>query len=327
MIISRTPFRISFFGGGTDFPHFYHEHGGATILTTIDKYCYLSVHELSPFFRHRFRASYARTELVNDPAEFRHPLVRETLLMLGVTNRMEITHIADLPGQTGLGTSSSFTVGLLNALHAFRGESPSPETLAREAITVERERVGDPGGHQDQYAAAYGGFLRLDFRPDATVRVTPLVLDNTLRDALAERLMLFYTSGEGSAADILHRQTKAVGRNTDSLLRMRALVDEAQNFLEKGELGSFGDLLDTAWQMKKSLAHGISNSLIDQAYEAARTAGARGGKILGAGGRGFLLVFSDPSDKEKVRRALRAFPEVRFAPSDSGSAIIFRTTE
>ena len=171
MIISRTPFRVSFFGGGTDFPEFYSHHGGAVLTTTIDKFCYITIHRLAPFFKYRFKANYARTETVMNLSEIQHPLIRESLMMMGVSDGIEIAHVSDLPGRTGLGTSSSFTVGLLHALHAYFKKSVPPEQLAREAITIERERVKDPGGHQDQYAAAYGGLLRLDFSGASHVAV------------------------------------------------------------------------------------------------------------------------------------------------------------
>ncbi|RKX30849.1 MAG: kinase [Verrucomicrobia bacterium] len=325
MIISRTPFRISFFGGGTDFPDFYRRHGGAVLLATMDKYCYLSVHELSPFFRYRFRASYARTELVNDPGDFQHPLIRECLLMLGIETGVEIVHIADLPGRTGLGTSSSFTVGLLNSLHRFRGESVGPEQLAREAIVVERERVGDAGGHQDQYAAAFGGFLRIDFHRDGRVAVRPAPVAHDTTAELAERLLLFYLGTEQSAQDILRRQTASVSRNEETLRRMLQMVDTAEGLLRRGDLDGFGDLLHETWTAKKGLAAGITNPAIDEAYEEARAAGARGGKILGAGGRGFLLLYARPEDRERVRSRLNRLLEVDFSFSYSGSRIIFNT--
>ncbi len=323
MIISRTPFRVSFFGGGTDFPEFYSEHGGAVLLTAIDKYCYISLHRLSPFFKYKFRASYARTELVQAPSEFQHPLIRECLLDLNVQEGLEITHISDLPGRTGLGTSSSFTVGLLNALHAFRNESVSAEQLAREAIRVERERVGDVGGHQDQYAAAYGGLLRLDFSGDRQVAVKRLPVSGDRVAQLKRRLLLFYTGVEQAAGEILSEQKKRVGQNKQALMEMLQLVGEAERILTGGNLAGFGDALHEAWQLKKGLSKGITNDAINQAYEAARSAGARGGKLLGAGGRGFLLLYAEPDAQPEVIRKLQALRPVPFSFSDQGSQIIF----
>lgn len=324
MIISCTPFRVSFFGGGTDFPEFYRQHGGAALCTTIDKYCYISLHELSAFFPHRFRASYMKTELVQHPAEFQHPLIRECLRHLEPDQPMEIAHVADLPGRTGLGSSSAFTVGLLHALHAFRGERATPEDLAREAILVERERVGDPGGHQDQYAAAYGGFLRLDFAPSGRVGIRQVPLLAPRLRELEERLMLFYTGIEQSAAPILAEQKSRTAENTAALLEMRRLVDQAEEILTAGHtLDPFGELLHRAWEVKKGLSSGISNAAIDGAYAAARAAGALGGKLLGAGGRGFLLLYAPPARHDAVRAALRGLRDVAFALSRGGSRILF----
>lgn len=328
MIISRTPFRISFFGGGTDFPEFYLEHGGATLLTTINKSCYISLHQLSPFFKYRFRASYSRTELVQHPSEFAHPLIRECLLHLDTKEGLEIAHVSDLPGRTGLGTSSSFTVGLLHALHVRVGRRVTPEDLAREAIHVERVRVGDPGGHQDQYAAAYGGFLRLDFGPGPHVRVRRLALPAKRLEELERCLLLFYTGVEQSAEAILADQRQKVSRNIDTLREMKRMVDVAEKILVEGTpLKQFGELLHEAWQLKRSLANGITNSTIDAAYAAARSAGALGGKLLGAGGRGFLLLFAEPSTHEAIIRALADWQPVSFRFSLEGSRIIFHEPE
>lgn len=327
MIISRTPFRVSFFGGGTDFPEYYREHGGAVLSTGINKYCYLSVHSLGPFFKHRLRVSYAQTETVLNPSEIKHPLIRECLGFLGLDAGMEINHVADLPGRTGLGSSSSFTVGLLNALHAFRGEKPGADQLAREAIAVERERVGDTGGHQDQFAAAYGGLHRFDFTANGvTARVLPI--DDKRKAALSSRLLLFFTGVESSAEAILQEQKKNTARNLTSLREMRAMVDHAERLLTGNEdLDAFGRLLHASWMHKRSLSSGISNSAIDHAYDAALRAGAIGGKLLGAGGRGFLLLYVNPSAHAAVRAALADLTEIPFQFSNEGSRIIFRSSE
>jgi D-glycero-alpha-D-manno-heptose-7-phosphate kinase len=325
MIISRTPFRISFFGGATDFPEFYEEHGGAVLLTGIDKYCYLSIHTLSPFFKHRFRASYARTESVLTPAEFEHPLIRESLLHLNVQQGLEISHVADLPGRTGLGSSSSFTVGLLHALHVFLGQRVTAEDLAREAITVERERVGDAGGHQDQYAAAYGGFIRIDFGPGARVSVKRLPVGSQRIRELESRLLLFYMGIEQSSERILTEQQSRTALNVPALRTMLRMVDTAEHLVTGGgDIDDFGRLLHEAWQAKKGLSTGISNGTIDAAYEAARQAGALGGKLLGAGGRGFLLVFAAPEHQDAIRQRLAHLQEVKFQFAPGGSEIIFK---
>lgn len=327
MIISRTPFRVSFFGGGTDFPDFYREHGGAVISTTINQYSYISIHRLSPFFKYRFKANYARTELVGHPREFQHPLIRECLLHLKIRDGLEIAHVSDLPGRTGLGTSSSFTVGLLHALHAMLGHTVTAEDLAREAIHIERVRVGDSGGHQDQYAAAYGGFLRLNFSGEQRVEVKQLTLGSERLRELQRRLLVFYTGVEQSAEAILQEQNKRVGRNSGALCEMLQMVDKAERILCAGDLCEFGDLLHESWQRKKSLSRGITNDLVNQAYDFARAAGASGGKLLGAGGRGFLLLFAEPAKHAAIRRKLKRLQEVAFSFSDHGSQIIFRNAE
>ena len=328
MIISRTPFRISFFGGGTDFPAFFRQHGGAVLAATIDQYCYLSVHRLAPLFKHRFRASYSRTESVLAPEEFQHPLIRETLRLLDQREGIEIAHTADLPGQTGLGSSSAFTVGLLNAVQAFNGRLRTPAELARQAIEVERERVGDAGGWQDQYEAAYGGFRRFDFAPDDSVQVRHVALSAARLHALEQSLMLFYMGSESSAAAVLQDQERRAGENQAALLALRRMVDQAEDLLTGARpLAEFGDLLHEAWQLKRSLSAGISNPPIDQAYTAARAAGARGGKLLGAGGRGFLCLYAEPENQTAVRAALRDLAEVRFRFGSEGSRIIFKSPE
>lgn len=327
MIISRTPFRVSFFGGGTDFPEYYSEHGGAVLAAAIDKYCYLSVHSLGPFFKHRLRVSYARTETVLHAHEIQHPLVRECLGLLELDAGMEINHVADLPGRTGLGSSSSFTVGLLNALHAFRGVSATPETLAHEAIVVERERVGDVGGHQDQYAAAYGGLHRFEFTAGG-VRVRPITLADDRRRTLGDRLLLFFLGTESSAQEVLREQQARIARNQPALRELHAQVDEAERILAGCEdLDAFGRLLHEAWRHKRSLSSGITNPTIDAAYDAALAAGASGGKLLGAGGRGFFLVYAAPSAHSAVRTALTGLTEIPFQFGDEGSRIIFRASD
>ena len=325
MIISQTPFRISFFGGGTDFPDYYREHGGAVIATSIDKYAYITIHSLGPFFKYCIKANYSRTEAVEKPEEIAHPLIRESLLMLNCRDSLEIGHVADLPGRTGIGSSSSFTVGLLHALHRMRGDEVTAEDLAREAITVERERVQDSGGHQDQYAAAYGGFIRIDFQRDGDIAVKPLAVVGHRLKELQGRLMIFYTGVESSAESILSEQKKRTSINVGALQEMRAMVDRAEDIVcGTDDLNAFGELLHESWLRKKGLASGISNSLIDDAYAAARQAGALGGKLLGAGGRGFLLVYAEPDRHAGLRDALRGLQEVAFAFSHEGSRIIFQ---
>lgn len=324
MIISRTPFRISLFGGGTDFPLFFREHGGAVISGTMNQYCYLSIHRLAPLFKHRYRASYSRTESVLHPREFQHPLIRETLLMFEPQEGLEIAHVADLPGRTGLGSSSSFTVGLLNALHAFHKRPTTPEELARQAIEIERERVGDAGGWQDQYAAAFGGFRRIDFHRDGTVHSRPLPLPASRLRELKDSLMLFYMGTDTSATEILQEQNRRHADNQTALLTTLQLVNQAEAILlGHSPLADLGELLHDAWMLKRSFASGISNPAIDTAYEAARQAGAIGGKLLGAGGRGFICLFVATDRQPAVRQALAPLQEVPFRFSAEGSQIVF----
>ena len=327
MIISRTPFRISFFGGGTDFPEFFNEHGGAVLATTVNKFCYITIHRLAPFFKYRFKANYARTETVQAISEIQHPLIRESLSLIDVHDGLEIAHVSDLPGRTGLGTSSSFTVGLLHALHSHRGDVVSPDQLAREAIVIERERVADPGGHQDQYAAAFGGLMRVNFSAKGAA-VQRLELPADRMAELQSHLLLFYTGMEQSADHILNEQRSKVKKNTSALIEMLGMVDQAQQILcGNDSLTAFGDLLHESWMRKKSLSSGISNSFVDEAYAAARAAGACGGKLLGAGGRGFLLILAPPSTHRAIRDRLKKLAEVSFGFTAEGSRIIFTSPD
>ena len=328
MIISRTPFRISFFGGGTDFPEFYNEHGGCVLATTINQYCYITLHRLAPFFRYGFKANYARTETVQTPHDFEHPLIRESLLHLDVKEGLEIAHVADLPGRTGLGTSSAFTVGLLHALHVMRGERVTAEDLARESIHVERVRVGDAGGHQDQYAAAYGGLNQLCFNSNGRVEIKRLSLGSSRMREIEQHLLLFFMGTEQSADGILTEQKKRTAQNSGTLRQMARMVGEADAILVSDQdLAAFGRLLHASWLLKRSLAGGISNDDIDSAYDAARHAGALGGKLLGAGGRGFLLLCAPPEAHARVRSQLKALKEVKFSFSSAGSEIIFNSEQ
>lgn len=328
MIISQTPFRISFFGGGTDYPEFYREHGGATLLTTINKYCYISLHSIRPYFSYRYRASYLKSETVNSPADFSHPLIRESLLYVRPSVGLEIAHVSELPSRTGMGTSSSFTVGLLNALHAMRHDRTSPEDLARESIIIERERVGDSGGHQDQYAAAYGGLMCLRFNKNNRVDVKRLSLRSSRIHELENHLLLLYTGVEQSAESIVRDQKNRTRKNSKALLEMLAIVREAERILEnESNLSEFGRLLHETWVLKKTLARRISNPEIDNLYSAARGAGALGGKLLGAGGRGFLLIFAPPGRHPRIMKKLRGLKPVPFNFSMEGSRIIFQSPE
>lgn len=324
MIISRTPFRISFFGGGTDYPAWYREHGGAVLSTTIDKYCYITCRYLPPFFEHRHRVVYSKVENVIYVAEIRHPVVRAALELLSVpeTGGLEIHHDADLPARSGIGSSSSFTVGLLNALHAFNGRMPSSMQLAREAIHVERDMIGESVGCQDQVAAAFGGFNRVSFGHGEFV-VEPMILDRDRLAAIQSNLMLFFTGFSRHASMVAARQIEATPGKASELTTMHRMVDEAIALLSSGRLDDFGRLLHESWMLKRSLTECVSTPAVDGIYESARNAGALGGKLLGAGGGGFILFYVPEERQQAVRQALEGLLEVGFRFDASGSRILY----
>lgn len=324
MIISRTPLRMSFVGGGSDLPGFYEKFGGAVLSTAIDKYVFVTC---NPKFDNGIRVSYSSTEEVSNPDQIRHPIVRATLNLLEFTGGVEITTIADVPSRgTGLGSSSSFTVGLLNVLHAFQGRYASAGRLAEEACRVEIELCGEPIGKQDQYAAAFGGFNLLEFQPGGRVDVTPVVMPAERRQALARQIIAFYTGVTRSARPILEAQSEDVARDLDKqklLRRMAELAYIMKRELESGNLDSFGEILHENWKLKRSLTAGISNSQIDQWYDIALHYGASGGKILGAGAGGFLIFAADESRHAGIARALSDLRRVDFGFEPLGSRIIF----
>lgn len=324
MIISKTPFRISFFGGGTDYPAWYREHGGAVLATAIDKYCYINCRWLPPFFEHRSRISYNQIELVQDFEEVRHPAVRETIKYLGITEGVEIHHDADLPARTGLGSSSSFTVGLLNSLYALKKETPDKMRLAMEAIHIEQNLIQENVGSQDQVMAAFGGFNRVEFHPDDGVKIIPVRADDARLAELHQYLMLFFTGFSRTASYIAGRKIREIPNRTRELTEMRDLVDAAQSILESGgDLDQFGHLLNETWLRKRSLARGVTTPYIDYLYEKALAAGASGGKILGAGGGGFLLFFVKPEFRPKVQENLNGLLQVPFEFESDGTQIIY----
>lgn len=326
MIITQTPVRTSFLGGGTDYPEHFSRYGGATLGASIDKYIYITVTPLTQFFDHRIRVSYSKTELCKTVDEIQHPAVRECLRFMGIDGGIEIAVVSDLPARTGLGSSSSFTVGLLHALHAFKGELVSQEQLAAEAVHVEREMIKERVGLQDQYTCAVGGLLHLEFQDGNQVAVTPVTISRARLQALQERLMLFYTGLQRSAHEVLEQQierTKA-GTITEYLLQLGELVPQGIEVLCNGhDLSHFGELLHQAWTLKRRLSDTITNPLIDDAYERARRAGAVGGKLLGAGSGGFLLLYVEPYNQAAVRRALADMREVDFRFENRGSRLIF----
>src|SRR3984893_13824836 len=307
MIISRTPFRISLFGGGTDYPTWFGEHGGAVIGAAIDKYCYISVRRLPRFFEYRSRIRYSRVEMVRDITEIHHPAVRAILSELGVTDGLEIHHDADLPARSGLGSSSSFTVGLLNALYALDSRMASKRDLGRQAIRIEQEVLKEDVGCQDQIWAAYGGFNRIDFHQDGTFSVMPFILPPARRIELAQSLMLFFTGFSRFATDFAQDQIKNMNSRKNQLRMIRSLVDSAADILldPKTPLRELGELMHQSWQLKRELASSVSNAQIDDIYDAGRDAGAVGGKLLGAGGGGFMVLLVDPEKRAQVRERLR----------------------
>lgn len=323
MIISRTPYRISFFGGGTDYPAWYEENGGTVLATTIDRYCYITCRYLPPFFEHKSRIVYSQTELVNDVDEIRHLSVRETLKFMGINQGVEIHHDGDLPSRSGLGSSSSFTVGLLNALYALKGSMPTKMQLAAEAIHIEQERIQESVGSQDQVMAAFGGLNRIDFNRGG-FQVNPVILSGERLNDIQSHLMLFFTGLSRTASQIAKNQIKAIPDKKHELSEMYRMVDEGIKILNSStDLDDFGRLLHESWVLKRSLTSQISSLYIDYIYDSARAAGAAGGKILGAGGGGFILFFIKPELQDKVKERLNSLLHVPFKFENSGSRIIY----
>ncbi len=328
MIISRTPFRVSFFGGGTDYPVWFREHDGAVLATTINKYCYITCRYLPPFFSHWSRIVWSKIELVNAREEIQHPAVREALDFLGIKEGVELHHEGDLPARTGLGSSSAFTVGVLNALYGLKGLMAGKTQLAREAIDLEQDRLKEHVGCQDQVMAAFGGFNRIDFRGEREFRVSPIMMSAERLRLLERHLMLVFTGHARTASLIAAEVIEAAPQKTRELRVMRQMVDEAIGILSGGgDLGDFGSLLHEGWQLKRSLSDSISTPLVDEIYAAARAAGCLGGKLLGAGGGGFLLLFARPDDQPRVKAALDGLLHVPFEFESVGSHIIFYDRE
>ena len=324
MIISRTPLRISFVGGGSDLPAFYRQEPGAVVSTTIDKYIYITVNSK---FDDKIRASYSRTEIVNCLGELQHELIREALKMVRIKKSIEITSISDIPSRgTGLGSSSTYTVGLLNALYAHRNYFAGAERLAQEACIIEIERCGKPIGKQDQYIAAYGGLQFIRFNVDESVFVDPVVCIPETRKRLQEGLLMLYTGLVRKADEILSEQscnTQTDEEKRATLRRMVGLAEQTREALLRNDLGGFGEVLHAGWMDKRKLASGISRPCIDEWYERARAHGAIGGKILGAGGGGFLLLYAPPERHAEICEALPELRPIDFRFSPQGSKLIY----
>lgn len=327
MIITKTPFRMSFFGGGTDMEAYFREHEGAVISTTFDKYCYVNVRHLPGFFEYGIELSYSKIERVNDIDEIQHPSIRNAMKMLDM-RQIRLTYEADLPARSGLGTSSSFAVGMLNAFHALKGRQADKKTLADEAIHLERVLCMEAGGWQDQIAAAFGGFNRINFYGDQ-YEVLPVGISPERKRELNDNLLMFFTGFRRFSSEI-HRSNGVADTNKHLLLqKMYELVDQAEQILTdpSRELDDFGRLLDQTWKMKRQTGRYISTESIDCLYEKGIKAGALGGKLLGAGSGGFLIFYVPPEKQESVKRALKDLMYIPFRFENRGSRILYDTDE
>ena len=322
MIIAQTPFRMSFFGGGTDYEGFFKEHGGAVISTTFDKYCYTTIRHLPRFFDYSNEIVYGVMERTKSVDEIQHPAVRNIMKYLDM-HELRVVYEADLPARSGLGTSSSFAVGLLNACYALKGKYFDKRKLADDAIYIERVLCNEAGGIQDQIAASFGGFNRIDFKSEGYT-VSPIVFSTDRKKNLNDRLMLFFTGFSRFSSDIAKSQIKATKDKTKELLEMKALVDDVQRLLVSNcDLNEFGRLLDYTWKLKRGITSDISNNDIDALYKKAIYAGAIGGKLLGAGGGGFLLFYVEPEYQENVSKALEDLIYVPFEFENEGTRVMY----
>jgi D-glycero-alpha-D-manno-heptose-7-phosphate kinase len=324
MVITRTPFRISFFGGGTDYPVWYREHGGAVLSTTIDKSCYITCRYCPPFFDYHSRVSYSKVENVSRNNAIEHAAVRGCLEFLRIHEGLEIHHVADLPARTGLGTSSAFTVGLLLGLYALQERMRDKHALAADAIHIEQNLLQEAVGAQDQVSAAYGGLNRITFRPDGEIQVKRVIAPNERVRNLEQHLALYFTGFSRTASEIAQEQILLTPQRTQELRAMLALVDEAEAILTdpRRPLNDFGLLLDESWQIKRSLTRKISNADIDDIYQAGLDSGALGGKLLGAGGGGFMLFFVPPERRPALRKRLKHLLCIPFSFSSRGSHVV-----
>ena len=327
MIITKTPFRMSFFGGGTDMESFFNEHGGAVLSTTFDKYCYVNVRHLPPFFEYKTELSYAKTERVVSTDEIVHPAIRNAMKMLDM-REIRLTYEADLPARSGLGTSSSFAVGMLNAFYALKGKYADKRKLADEAIYLERVLCEEAGGWQDQIAAAFGGLNRINFHAGG-YEVLPIIISPERKKKLNENLMMFFTGFTRFSSEMQKVNNVTAKDKTAQLLEMLALVDEAEKVLVDGkaDLDDFGRLLDHTWKLKRQTGSKISTNSIDELYEKGINAGALGGKLLGAGGGGFLVFYVTPDKQAAVRKAMKDLLYVPFEFENGGTRVIHYTPE
>ena len=321
MIITKTPFRVSFCGGGSDMANFYEKYGGCVLSTSINKYCYISIH---PYFNeNQTLLKYSENELVDSPEQIKHRIFRQVLTDMGI-HGVEISSTADIPGGTGLGSSSTFTVGLLNTLNCYKGKFVSKDKLAKLACEVEIEKLGNPIGKQDQYGAALGGLNFIKFNQDGSVSHEPILMEGKTYKELQKNLLMFYTGTTRSANTILAEQTKNITSEdkAKNLLKMCGLAKDMKVALENNDISSFGRILDEGWQLKKELASGIANPAIDEAYEIAMKNGALGGKLLGAGGGGFLLFYCEEEKQEQLKKAI-GLRELDFSFERDGTSVIY----
>jgi D-glycero-alpha-D-manno-heptose-7-phosphate kinase len=323
MIVSKTPLRMSYVGGGSDLPSFYREEIGAVLSTSIDKYVYVAINKK---FDGNIRLSYSKTEEVDRASKIEHPLVREALNMLSISGGVEIASMADIPSRgSGLGSSSSFTVALLNALYAYKNQYISKEALAQQACDIEIARCGEPIGKQDQYAAAYGGLNLIRFHPDETVSVDPVICSAQTVEKIHVSTLVFYTGRTRSASGVLQSQSDAMkmGQRRSLVRRMVELAFELKRELESGDVENFGKILDENWRLKSQLADGISDPQIDAWYQKGLSAGASGGKLLGAGNGGFMMFYAPPQHHEQIRRSLSELTPIKFGFDTNGAQIVF----
>ncbi len=320
MIIVQTPLRISLFGGGTDFPDYFRVHGGSVLSSAIDKYIYVII---KTRFDNQIRISYTETEIVNKVDDIAHELIREALRITGIQKNVEIVTMGDIPAGTGLGSSSTVTVGALHAFHAYRHQAVSQNELASEACKIEVEILKKPIGYQDQFIASFGGLRFFEFHKDGSVSHQAVEMDSDIPNQLSNRLLLFYSGMTRKSESILTEQKNNIHNNLSALDKLKELAIEARSALTQGKFDTLGYLLDESWKIKKSLADGIGNGKIEENYQAARKAGALGGKITGAGGGGFLMLYCPPEKKENVRTALLHLKELPFRLEPNGSRVIF----
>jgi len=324
VIISRTPHRISFFGGGTDYPSYYLKYGGVSLGACIDKYSYITCRYLPPFFEHTHRIVYSKIEMVKTIDEIQHPSVRETLRFLNMTSGVEIHHDGDIPARSGMGSSSAFTVGLLNSLMALQGQMLSRRELAARAIQIEQEMIRENVGSQDQTFTAYGGFNRLDFLTNGEIVVTPVIMSPERLARFENSLLLVFAGLSRNASEVAEEQIRNTAINLGKLSEMKSLVESSYDILtsEGSDIGTFGELLNETWQLKRTLSSAITNDTIDRIYDLAMKNGASGGKLLGAGGGGFMLFFVPEASRARLSKALGQFLQIPFRFDYEGSKII-----